>query len=163
MHEIAYKNDIPSELTVEIEKLSYFGYGIDRVDGYVFFLENACPEDIVKIRLIKKNKNYANAQIVEIIKQSPYRILPFCRMQKVCGACQLQFIDYNYQLKLKKEIVVDLMRGLGDIEIKDIISSPKIKEYRHKIQYPISETKNSKRILAGYYKQNSHEIVNIKY
>ena len=163
MHEIAYKNDIPSELTVEIEKLSNLGYGIARVDGYVFFVENACPEDIVKIRLTKKNKNYANAQIVEIIKQSPYRILPFCRMQKVCGACQLQFIDYNYQLKLKKEIVVDLMRGLGDIEIKDIISSPKIKEYRHKIQYPISETKNSKRILAGYYKQNSHEIVNIKY
>lgn len=162
MREITHKKDVPTELTVRIEKLSNLGYGIARVDGYVIFVENSCPEDVVKIRLTKKNKNYANAKILEIIEPSLHRIIPLCTMQKVCGACQLQFIDYDYQLKLKKEIVADLFKGL-DIEINDVISSPKIKEYRHKIQYPISETKDSKRILAGYYKPDSHEIVNIKY
>ncbi|HCB11027.1 MAG TPA: 23S rRNA (uracil-5-)-methyltransferase RumA, partial [Cyanobacteria bacterium UBA11991] len=43
------------------------------------------------------------------------------------------------------------------------VPSPQIKNYRHKIQYPITETKNSKRIIAGYYKNKTHEIVNIKY
>ena len=86
-------------------------------------------------------------------------------MQKVCGACQLQFIDYDYQLKLKKEIVSDTMHTIfgQEVEIKDVIPSPKTSEYRHKIQYPISETKDSKRILAGYYKPGTHELVNIKY
>lgn len=162
MREIAHKKDIPAELTVRIEKLSNLGYGIARVDGYVIFVENACPEDLVKIKLIKKNKNFANAVITEVVEPSPYRVEAFCPMQKVCGACQLQFIDYKKQLEYKKEIISDLVKGL-DVEVKDVIPSPKIKEYRHKIQYPVSETKDSKRILAGYYKADSHDIVNIKY
>ena len=95
------KKNIPEILEVKIEKLSNLGFGIAKVDGYVIFVEGACPEDTVKIKVGKKNKTYANAKIMEIIKPSPYRVTPFCPMQKVCGACQLQFIDYKYQLKLK--------------------------------------------------------------
>lgn len=159
------KKDIPQELTVEIEKLSNLGYGIAKVDGYVIFVEGACPKDKVKVRVGKKNKNYANAKIIEIIEPSPFRVEPFCPMQKICGACQLQFIKYNQQLELKTEIVKDAMHSIcgEEIEVRQTIASPKNREYRHKIQYPVSETKNSKRILAGYYKPASHELINIKY
>ena len=159
------RKDIPEELVVEIEKLSNLGFGIAKVDGYVIFVEGACPEDVVKIRVGKKNKSFANAKVVEIIKPSPYRVKPFCPMQKVCGACQLQHINYEYQLKLKTEIVKDAMRSIAgfDIEVRDTIPSPSDREYRCKIQYPVSETKESKRIIAGYYKPASHELVNIKY
>ena len=86
-------------------------------------------------------------------------------MQKVCGACQLQFIDYEYQLQLKKQIVEDAMKNIGGIDtpVNFPVASPQIKEYRHKIQYPVSQTKVSGRILAGYFKPQSHEIVNIKH
>lgn len=163
--QIVNKKDIPEVLEVKIEKLSNLGFGIAKVDGYVIFVEGACPDDVVKIRVGKKNKTYANAKVLEVVKPSAYRVTPFCPMQKVCGACQLQFIDYKYQLKLKKEIVIDAMHSIcgSEIEIKDVIPSPKDREYRHKIQYPVSETQNSKRILAGYYKPASHELVNIKY
>lgn len=159
------KKDIPLELTVKIEKLSNLGYGISKVDGYVVFTPNTCPGDVVKIKIGKKNKNYAHAEIIEIIKPSKDRTEPFCKMQKVCGACQLQFIKYESQLKFKKEIVKDAIHSIygGDIEIRDVIPSPIIKEYRHKIQYPIGQTKDSKRIIAGYYKTGTHDIVNIKY
>ena len=53
--------------------------------------------------------------------------------------------------------------GHIDLPIQKTIPSPQTKNYRHKIQYPISQTKNSKRILAGYFKPQSHKIVNIKY
>ena len=163
--QITNKKDIPETLVVEIEKLSNLGYGIAKLDGYVIFVEGACPGDKVKIKLGKKNKNFANAKILEIVKPSEHRINQICPMQKVCGACQLQFIDYDYQLELKKQIVEDAMHSIygHPVEIKNVIPSPKIKEYRHKIQYPISETKDSKRILAGYYKPASHELINIKY
>lgn len=159
------KKDIPEELVVEIEKLSNLGFGIAKVDGYVIFVEGACPEDVVKIRVGKKNKSFANAKVIEIIKPSPHRVKPFCPMQKICGACQLQHIDYEYQLKLKTEIVKDAMRSIYgfDVEVRDTIPSPSDREYRCKIQYPVSETKESKRIIAGYYKPASHELVNIKY
>lgn len=159
------KKDIPENITIKIEKLSNLGLGIAKLDGYVIFVAGTCPGDVVKIKIGKKNKNFANAEIIEIVEPSPYRVEPFCKMQKVCGACQLQFIDYDAQLRFKKEIVEDTMHSIFgyEVEVRDVIPSPKIKEYRHKIQYPIGETKESKRILAGYYKSGSHELVNIKH
>lgn len=153
------------ELVVKIEGFSNLGYGIARVDGFVIFVEGGCPGDEARIKFTKVTKSYANAKVTEVLNPSPHRVKPFCPMQKVCGSCQMQYIDYDYQLKLKKQIVEDAFRSIGglDIEIKDPIPSPQIKEYRHKIQYPVSETKVSKRILAGYYKPESHEIVNIKH
>lgn len=157
--------NINNELVVRIEKLSNLGTGIARVDGFVIFVENACPEDELRVKVTKVSKNYANAKILEIIKPSPHRVEPFCALQKVCGACQLQFIDYDYQLELKRRMVEDAMRSIGgfDIDIHKTVSSPEIIAYRHKVQYPVSQTKVSRRILAGYYKPNTHEIVNIKH
>lgn len=156
-----HKND---ELIVKIEKFSNLGTGIAKVDGQVVFVENACPEDKVKIKLTKVNKNYATAKVLEVITPSQYRIEPFCPLQKVCGACQMQFIDYTYQLKLKKQIVEDAMKTIGHIEtpINEPIPSPQTKNYRQKIQYPVSQKKEG-RIIAGYFKPQTHEIVNIKY
>ena len=158
--QITNKKEIPEELIVEIEKLSNLGFGIAKLDGYVIFVDGACPGDKVKIRVGKKNKNFANAKVIEIIEPSPDIVEPICPMQKVCGACQLQFIDYEAQLKYKKQIVEDTFHSIyGDeVEIKDTIPSPKNKEYRHKIQYPVTETRDSKRILAGYYKTKSHDL-----
>jgi len=153
-------------LTVKIEKLSNLGLGIAKIDGYVIFIPNTCPNDVAKIKIIKRNKNYAKAEVLEIIESSHDRVEPFCKMQKVCGSCQLQFIDYKAQLKFKKEIIEDTMMsiyGSEEVEIRNVIPSPLIMEYRHKVQYPIGQTKDSKRILAGYYKAGTHELVNIKY
>lgn len=156
---------VTDEIEVVIEKLSNLGFGIAKHEGLVIFVENACPGDKLKIKITKLTKSWANAKVVEIIEPSKHRKEPFCAMHKVCGGCQLQFIDYDYQLKLKKEIVEDAIRSIGnlDVEVKDVIESPETKNYRHKVQYPISQTKVSGRILAGYYKPQTHEIVNIKH
>lgn len=153
------------EYNVTIEKVTNLGAGIARIEGFVVFIENACPKDNLKIKITKVNKNHAYGEILEIIEPSPFRVKPFCPMYKACGACQLQFVDYQEQLKIKREITQDAIKNIAniDIEIPNTIPSPEIKNYRHKIQYPISQTKNSGRILAGYYKPKTHEIVNIKY
>ena len=56
--QITNKKDVPEELIVDIEKLSNLGYGIAKLDGYVVFVEGACPGDKVKIRVGKKNKDF---------------------------------------------------------------------------------------------------------
>ena len=98
---------VNDEITAHIEKIANTGSAIARVDGLVIFIENGCPQDEVKLKVTKVNKNYAYGEITEIITPSKYRIKPLCPMQKVCGSCQLQFIDYEYQLKIKK--LADLM------------------------------------------------------
>lgn len=156
---------IDEECIAKIEKITNSGAGIARIEGIVVFVENSCPGDLLKIRIKKITKNFANGEILEIIEPSKDRIEPFCPMYKVCGACQLQNIQYERQLSIKKEITQDAMRNIAnlDIEVPDTIPSPEVRNYRHKIQYPVSQTKVSGRILAGYYKSKTHDIVNIKY
>ena len=127
------------EYTVKIEKLSNLGTGIAKIDGQVIFVENVCPQDEVKIKIIKANKNYATAIPIEIITPSEHRIEPFCPMQKVCGSCQLQFIDYAYQLELKRQMVEDAIRKIGglDVQINFPLASPDTKEFRQSVRRPI--------------------------
>lgn len=152
-------------LTLKIENFSSSGEGIARYNGFVIFVENAVPDDVVKVEIVKENKHFAKAKILEIIEPSKNRTEPFCHLHNACGACSLQNVKYDFQLKLKKEIVQDAVKTIGglDIEVDDVVPSPLTKEFRCKIQYPTAQTKVSKRILAGYYKNKSHEIINVKH
>lgn len=156
-------NAMEKEITVKIEKLASNAQGIARYEGAVIFVDDeVCPDDECRVEIVKKHKSYYIAKVKKIINSSPYRVKPFCPMHKVCGACQLQHIDYKKQLVIKRQIVEDVMRGL-EVEVKEVEPSPQIKEFRHKIQYPIRQTSVSKRLLAGYFKPKSHDLVNIKY
>ena len=148
-----------------IEKLIFEGAGLARYGNFPIFVDGVAPQEKILAEIYSVNKNYAKAKLVEIIEPSPKRVKPFCAMANVCGGCCWQHISYDEQLEQKKQIVHETIKKIAgeDIEIKDVIPSPQITEFRHKIQYPITQTKVSKRILAGYYKKNSHELVNIKH
>ena len=47
------KNDI---IDVEIVDLTHEGQGVAKVDGLVFFVENALPGEIIKMRVLKLKK-----------------------------------------------------------------------------------------------------------
>ena len=83
-------------LEVSVISLSSSGEGISKPDGFVVFVDGGCPGDILKIKIEHVTKQFAKASVVEVIKPSKYRVEPFCPLQKVCGACQLQYIDYDY-------------------------------------------------------------------
>lgn len=153
------------ELELVVEKMVYEGAALAKVDGYPIFIDGACPEDKLKVRIKRANKNYAQAEILEIIENSPHRVKPFCPIHNVCGGCGWQYIDYDYQLIQKRNIVEETVKKITgkDIEIRPVLPSPQIRDYRSKVQYPVSQTKVSKRILAGYYKRGSHELVNVKF
>ena len=59
-----------SELDLKIDSLSYGGKGISRYDGIVIFTNNVLPGQTVKVRIIKKKKNYLEAIPIEIIEES---------------------------------------------------------------------------------------------
>ncbi len=152
-------------LEVVPQKLVYEGAALAKPDGYPVFIDGACPGDKLKIKITKANKNFANAVIEEIIEPSPHRVKPFCPMHNVCGGCGWQHIDYDFQLEQKRNIVEETVKKITgeDIEVKPVVASPQTKAFRSKVQYPVSQTKVSKRLLVGYYKKGSHELVNIKF
>ena len=155
-------NDI---IDVVVEKLTYGAEGLARYgeENFVIFIKNALPEDKLKIKITSLNKKFARGEIVEII-ESKNRIKPFCPLYNACGSCQIQNCEYDFLVQQKTLILKDIFKNIIDEKnIFPVIKSPKTHEYRHKIQYPARQTKNSKRILLGYFKENSHDLTNIKF
>ena len=156
---------VGDEFKVKIEKMVYGGSGLARIDNIPVFIDDVCTDDTVRVKIVKVNKTYSVAELVEIISPSEYRVLSVCPFHGKCGSCSWLHIEYSEQLKQKKNIVYETIKNIAgvDLKIEDTIASPKIYEYRCKVQLPVSQTKVSMRILTGYYKKNSHELINIKY
>ena len=140
---------------VIVEKSVYGGDGLARVgkDNFVVFIKDSIPNDKLKVKIISLNKKFARGEIVEII-DSPNRIKPFCALYNACGSCDCQIASYDFLIEQKSAILKDVFKNILDEDkIYPVIPSPDDKFYRHKVQYPASQTKNSKRILLGYYKK----------
>ena len=93
------------KITLKIEKLVYEGAGLGKIGGFPVFVENTCPEDVVEAEITAFNKNFARAKLIEIKEPSPRRVKPFCPIHNACGGCGWQFIDYDFQLEQKRNIV----------------------------------------------------------
>ena len=150
--------NLGDKIELKIEKMVYEGFGLAHKDGFVIFVENVCDGDLIEAEITKIKKNFANADLVKVIEPSQHRVKPFCPIFNACGGCQWQYIDYEHQLEIKQNIVKEILfKTLGyDVDVQKTMASPEIKEFRYKVQMPVSQTRNSKRFLIGYYKKGSH-------
>ena len=130
------------ELELEISELAFGGKGLARKDGFVVFIDQTIPLDIVIARIIKKKKNYANASIVRILKESPFRIKPPCIYSGCCGGCKWQFLKYDEQLVFKRQHVIDSFEHIGiikDVPVHLALPSKLIYGYRNKMEFSCSD------------------------
>ncbi|WP_155084052.1 23S rRNA (uracil(1939)-C(5))-methyltransferase RlmD [Cyanobacterium aponinum] len=147
---------------VEIDDVSSEGSGVARVDQQVVFIPNTVTGDRISSRIVRVKKKYAQGQLEEFRKNSAYRIRPRCIVADKCGGCQWQHINYSYQLQLKQNQVKETLTRIGgfaDLQVEPIISGEDL-SYRNKVNYPLGVS-HTGQIKAGYYRQGSHQIVNI--
>lgn len=153
------ENDI---IEIRVEKNIFEGNSLSHYEDKAIFTKGLIEGEIASVKIKKVYKNYAKAECVNIISASDKRIKPTCPLNKPCGGCDMAFIDYDYELKIKENIIKEIFNGF-EAEILPVLKSPKIDAYRVKAQFQAGETKNSKRVILGYYKENTHELINIKY
>lgn len=160
------KQDDIIELT--IEKLVYSGSALARYNGITVFVDGAVPEDTIKARVLRVNKNFIRAKLLEVITPSPHRVKPFCPLFNACGGCNLQNVEYDFLIEQKQKMLEEMFSpkisdAFSNIDFKPFIKAPKLREYRSKVSNAVCETRVSKRLLVGYYKENTHEVTNIKF
>ncbi|MBN1625937.1 MAG: 23S rRNA (uracil(1939)-C(5))-methyltransferase RlmD [Deltaproteobacteria bacterium] len=125
-----------------VDRMAFGGQGIARMDGLVIFVKGAVPGDRVLARVIKRKKDYAEADLVEVIDPSPDRVKAPCPYNGFCGGCNYQHIDYSRQLEFKRDHVRDAMERIGSlpgVPIHNVIPSEKIFGYRNKMEFSFSD------------------------
>ncbi len=151
------KGDI---IKIEIEKIVFGGEGLAYHDGIVIFVPKSVPGDIVEVEIISLKKSYGRGIITNIIENSKNRIKPECDCFLECGACDFMMIDYKIQLKYKKDMLDDVLKNIGkllNVVTDDCEPSEDMLRYRNKIIQAFG--KKGEKIVSGFYKKRSHEIV----
>lgn len=160
VHEIEKKvvpsqGAIPQNI-VRAEMPVYGGYVICR-EGKIVFIKGAIPGELVEIFVEEKKKDYSLATTRHIIEPSPYRRKPPCPVFGTCGGCQLQFMEYEKQVSVKEEILLDALKRIGEMDAT--LMPPMVgKEfgYRHRAQLKVSA-----RGAIGFYREGTREVVDI--
>lgn len=158
MNQIVKKNE---EYIVDIIDNGYEGEGIAKIDNFTIFIPGAIKGEKVKILIVKVTSSHAFGKILEIIKTSESRNANIdCDTYKRCGGCNLRHIKYKDTLKLKRNIVQNLVNKTlkTKIEVKDTIGMENPYNYRNKAQYPIGVNKDGKAII-GVFANRTHEVI----
>lgn len=127
-----------TEVDLVIDKLAFGGKALGRVDGFVVFVDHAVPGQKVRVRITRKKSQFAEAQVVQVLTQSPEYEPPFCPHFGLCGGCQWQDLAYEEQLYWKRVHVQECLRHLARLTPGDIlppVPSPQLRYYRNKMEF----------------------------
>lgn len=151
------------EYVVDIMDNGIDGEGIAKINDYTIFVPQTTKGEKVRVLIVKANKNFAFAKVIEVIEKSENRIDEDCATYKRCGGCSLRFLDYEETLNIKEQTVRNCIRKevKRDIKINKAIGMGNPYNYRNKLQYPLGIDKNGEPVM-GVYAKRSHEIIPVQ-
>ncbi|MFL6527238.1 MAG: class I SAM-dependent RNA methyltransferase [Chthoniobacterales bacterium] len=141
-----------------MDEIAFGGSGIARDEGKAVFVPFTIDGERVSARLVRQKKQFAEAELVEVLDSSAHRVEPRCPYFGRCGGCAYQHISYAHQLEIKTRQVEQTLRRIGklsDVPMRPIVPSPAEYEYRNRV------TVHAQNGTIGFYRRNSHRLLDI--
>ena len=123
------------EITLEFKKIVGEGKALGRSEGKVVFCYGVLPEETARVLVTFEKKNFAEAELLEIIKPSPKRIAP--REDHYLSCSPWQVMNYELQCETKKGLIEDLLYQTTKetIRLDKFYAAKEAFGYRTKIEY----------------------------
>ena len=158
------KIELNQTFPLTIKRLGINGEGVGYFKRKVVFVPGALPGEEVVVEATKVHPKFTEARIKNIRKSSEFRVQPQCPVYEECGGCQLQHLQYDQQLKEKRDIVIQSIERhtklpIEQLEIRETMGMENPWNYRNKSQFQVGHRDG--KVLAGLYGMNSHSLINI--
>ena len=147
----------PKVYEIDIESLSHEGRGISHIDNKVIFTRGALPgERVVASRTLSRAK-YEEAEIVEVIKSSPDRIEPKCKVYGICGGCSFQHLSSPNQINAKHDWLQSAFLGQAKVQPKEWLEPVQVESwgYRRKARLGVRYVAKKEKVLVGFRERKS--------
>jgi len=144
-----------------IDKLVQGGDGLATHNGMKVFVPYSAPQERVRARIVSQKRDYAVAEIVQVLEPSPLRVSAPCPHYGVCGGCQLQHINYQGQLVVKKLYVNEALQRIGQVfvPVRHVTVEAEPWHYRNKTQYPVGRAGSG--MAIGFFKRGTHDLLDV--
>jgi 23S rRNA (uracil1939-C5)-methyltransferase len=143
---------------LRVERIVAGGDGLAELDGLKVFVHQSAPGELVRARVTVRKRDYAVAEVLDVIEPSPVRVEPLCSHYGACGGCQCQHISYEGQLRIKRAILAEALRRLGRVNapVNDFAAASAPWQYRNKTQFAVA---GRQRPRVGFYRSSSHDVI----
>jgi 23S rRNA (uracil1939-C5)-methyltransferase len=148
------------EITLEITGITSEGQGVGRSRDVAIFVPNTVACETVRAHIIKVEKRYCIAKAVSIETPSVHRVPPVCEAYAKCGGCALMHMDYEEQLRVKRQTVLDALERLGGfvgVEVQPVLGMRDPWRYRNKGSFPFGTVDGT--VAFGFYAERSHRLI----
>lgn len=146
-----------------IKKTGINGEGIGYIDRMPVFVPQALIGEEVEIRIVDKQKRYATAELLRVVKSSKNRIRPKCFIQNTCGACPLMIARYPAQLEYKQDLLKQSLIKYAQIDPRKVArvkASEDVFGYRNQFKLPCAMEEG--RLVSGLFMPNSNYFIDVK-
>ena len=150
-------------MKVTIKKTGINGEGIGYIDRMPVFVPQALIGEEVEIRIVDKQKRYATAELLRMVKSSKNRIRPKCFIQNTCGACPLMIARYPAQLEYKQDLLKQSLIKYAQIDPRKVArvkASEDVFGYRNQFKLPCAMEEG--RLVSGLFMPNSNYFIDVK-
>ncbi len=146
-------------MRLEIVKAGINGEGIGFHFRKPVFIDGCFPGELVECELTDEGRHW-RGKLIKILKKSPQRIKSPCIHSRSCGACPLMALNYDEQLRIKKQLLEGALYKYCAYEepLDDIVASKETFRYRNKCSLPVFE-KDGKLVNALYRKDSNHPTI----
>ena len=149
--------------SIQVESLTLEGRGVARVDGKALFISGALPGELVSATMTKTGKRFDEAVVNEIEIPSTDRITPSCAFAEECGGCDLQHLDPDRAVEMKRDQILSTLKRQSGLEpqVTDtpIISKKKL-NYRRSARVGINQRDNGE-LIIGFRRSESNKLIDI--
>ena len=119
------------ELT--LESWGRLGEAMAWYDESPVFVHGGIPGERVSTEVVRVHRKYASAIVTEVLEPSPDRVEAPCQYFGKCTGCQWQHLDYEAQLAVKRDKVIDALERVGGLEGVDVSATmPSVHRYSYR-------------------------------
>ena len=136
---------------------------VEDEDAYVQ-VKNTLPGQRVRFQLKKVKKKRPEGNLTEVLVPSEIeKAVPPCPHFSECGGCVYQTLPYEEQKKLKLNQVKALLDAVyPDFPLDECVESPRIWEYRNKMEFSFGDEVKDGPLTLGLHKRGSfYDIVSV--
>ncbi len=144
-------------LELRIENCALEGKCVARHNGLVVFVPGVVPGDTVRVRIEKVRRNFVEGVVATILSPSPFRTSPPCPYFGDCGGCTWQHVQYQAQLEMKRQNVIDAFERIGgfrDVEVAPTLPAEEVYFYRNKIEFSFSRERWAPKLKPAEKEEN---------
>ncbi|MCE7032427.1 23S rRNA (uracil(1939)-C(5))-methyltransferase RlmD [Lysobacter sp. GX 14042] len=131
--------------------------------GKPVFIAGALPGERVLAVQTRRQRDFDEAQAVEVLEASPDRVEPLCAHYAICSGCSLQHLAGDRQILAKQRVLLENLERIGQVTPQQVLEplADAAWGYRRKGRLSVRRVEKKGRTLVGFRERDPRFVAEI--